>query len=165
MARKTELTLVAAKTPKLKKRARRDWSKAKAAAFLGALAETCNVSEACRQSGVSSSNAYARRKSDAAFRAGWLEAIGVGYQRLELMLLERAFNGTEKLIRHKDGSEERITEYSDQLGLALLKMHGATALQANHEPAAADVDELRERLLKKFERLKRRLDTDEAGGG
>jgi hypothetical protein len=39
--------------------------------------------------------AYRRRKADAAFRAGWLEAIGVAYQRLELVLLDRAFNGTE----------------------------------------------------------------------
>ena len=37
---------------KLRKRAVRDWSVAKAKAFLGALAETCNVSEACRTSGV-----------------------------------------------------------------------------------------------------------------
>jgi hypothetical protein len=43
--------------------------------------------------------AYRRRKTDAAFRAGWLEAIGVAYQRLELVLLDRAFNGTEKLVR------------------------------------------------------------------
>ena len=50
MARKKELTLVAAKTPQLRKRAKRDWSQAKAQKFLSALAETCNVSEACRQS-------------------------------------------------------------------------------------------------------------------
>jgi hypothetical protein len=46
------MTLVAAATPQLKKRARRDWSREKAARFLEVLAETCNVSEACRRSGV-----------------------------------------------------------------------------------------------------------------
>ena len=52
MGRKRELTLVGGSERKLRKRAVRDWSVAKAKAFLGVLAETCNVSEACRQSGV-----------------------------------------------------------------------------------------------------------------
>src|SRR5438309_8052288 len=50
--RKKELTLVAAKQPQLRKRAVRDWSKVKASKFLSVLGETCNVSEACRRSGV-----------------------------------------------------------------------------------------------------------------
>jgi len=96
--RKKELTLVAAKTPQLKKKAKRDWSKEKAASFLGVLAETCNVSEACRRSRVPMTVAYRQRKLDAAFRAAWVDAIGSAYSRLELMLLDRAFNGTEKVI-------------------------------------------------------------------
>src|SRR3954468_4317602 len=103
----------------MRKAAKRDWTKAKASAPLGALAETCNVSEACRRSGVPMTVAYRRRKMDAAFRAALAEAIAVAYSRLELLLLERAFNGTEKVIRREDGSEERMREYSNQLGLAL----------------------------------------------
>ena len=38
--RKKEMTLVAAKRPQLKKRARRDWSRAKAERFLTVLAES-----------------------------------------------------------------------------------------------------------------------------
>ena len=79
MARKKELTLVAAEKPQLKKKAKRDWSKAKAAKFLGVLAETCNVSEACRRSGVPMTVAYRRRKMDATFRAAWIEAVGLAY--------------------------------------------------------------------------------------
>src|SRR3954471_24258977 len=63
--RKKQLTLVAARKPQLKKRAKRDWSKAKARAFLEALADTCNVSEACRQSGVPMTVAYRLRKMEA----------------------------------------------------------------------------------------------------
>src|SRR4051812_41044962 len=103
-----KLTLVAAKKPQLKKRAKRDWSKAKATRFLTILAQSCNVSEACRRSGVPMTVAYRRRKMDAAFRAEWIEAISEGYQRLEGVLLDRAFNGTEKVITRKDGSEERM---------------------------------------------------------
>ncbi len=156
MARKKEMTLVATKKPQLRKRAKRDWSKAKARQFLSVLSETCNVSEACRQSGVPVSVAYRRRKMDAAFRAGWLEAISAAYQRLELVLLERAFNGTEKLVKRRDGSEERMLEYSNQLGLTLLKMHRDTAVEAAPENAPENIDEIRERLFNKLERLRKR---------
>ena len=158
--RKKEVTLVAGAKPQLRERSPRDWSKAKSKAFLRALAETCNVSEACRESGVSVSAAYARRKVDAPFRAGWIDALGEAYQRLELVLLDRAFNGTEKLLTRKDGSEERMREYSNQLGLTLLKMHRDSAVAADREFSPEQVDELRERLLNKFRRLKQRDDKD-----
>jgi hypothetical protein len=161
MARKKELTLVAAKRPQLKKRAKRDWSKAKACAFLGVLAETCNVSEACRQSGVPMTVVYRRRKMDASFRASWVEAIGIAYHRLEMILLERAFNGTEKLIIRRDGSEERMREYPNQLGLQLLKMHRETAIEADYEMPDEDVAEIRERLVAKLQRMKTRDEEQE----
>jgi hypothetical protein len=150
------MTLVAARRPQLKKRAKRDWSKAKAAKFLSVLAETCNVSEACRKSGVPMTVAYRRRKMDAAFRAEWNEAIAIGYQRLEALLLDRAFNGTEKVMTRKDGSEERVREYPNQIALQLLRMHRETAMEADSDLAPEDVDEIRERLVRNLQRLKRR---------
>ena len=158
------MTLVAAKRPQLKKRAVRDWSKAKAVAFLSALADTCNVSEACRESGVPMTVAYRRRKMDAAFRAGWIDALAVAYSRLELVLLDRAFNGTEKLVKRRDGSEERMLEYSNQLGLTLLKMHRDTAGAAAIEVRPEQVDELRQRLFNKLRRLKARDTIEQAEG-
>jgi len=106
-----KLTLVAGKKPKLRASTRRDWSKAKQAKFLSVLADTCNVTRAAEEAGVSSGGAYKRRRENAAFRAGWLEAIGIAYQRLELVLLDRAFNGTEKLVKRRDGNDERMLEY------------------------------------------------------
>lgn len=162
MPRKGKLTLVAAKRPQLKKRATRDWSQAKAEAFLNVLGETCNVSEACRRSGVPMTVAYRRRKMDASFRASWAERIAEAYQRLELMLLERAFNGTEKVIRRRDGSEERMREYSDRLALMLLKMHRETAAEVESDMPDEDVDEIRERIVRKLQRLKKRNEEQEA---
>lgn len=150
------LILSGTNKPQLRKRAPRDWSKAKARAFLSALAETCNVTQACRDSGVGVSVVYRRRKRDAAFRAGWLEAISDAYQQLELVLLERVFVGTEKLVRRKDGVEERMIEYSNQLGLTLLKMHRDTAIHAEPESAPGNIEEIRERLFNKLERLRKR---------
>jgi hypothetical protein len=163
VARKKELTLVAARRPQRKKRAKRDWSKEKAARFLSALAETCNVSEACRQSGVSMTVAYRRRKMDAAFRAEWAEMIMIGYHRLEAVLLQRAFNGTEKVVTKRDGSVERMHEYPNQLGLQLLKMHRETALEADHDMPEEDVDQIRERIVRKLQRMKKRDEEQEAG--
>jgi hypothetical protein len=163
LARRKELTLVASKKPQLRKASPLDWSKEKACAFLSVLAETCNVSEACRRSGVPMTVAYRRRKMDAGFRAGWIEAIATAYQRLELVLLDRAFNGTEKVIKRKDGSEERMLEYSNQMGLTLLKMHRDTAIEANTELPPEDVDEIRKRLVRKLQRLKKRDEEQEAG--
>lgn len=128
------MTLVAAKRPQLKKRAARDWSKAKAERFLKVLADTCNVSEACRRSGVPVTVAYRRRKMDAAFRAEWIEKIAIGYQRLEAVLLDRAFNGTERVITKRDGSEERMREYTS--ARAGPSRHSETA-SGNMESCAA----------------------------
>lgn len=162
MERNSKMTLVAARKPQLKKRALRDWSKAKAVKFLRVLGETCNVSEACRRSGVPMTVAYRRRKMDAAFRAEWAEMIAIGYHRLEGVLLDRAFNGTEKVITKRDGSEERMREYPNQLGLMLLRMHRETAMEAESELPAEDVDEIRERLVRKLQRLKKRNEEQEA---
>jgi len=163
MAREDRLTLVRSSKPQLRKRKAGDWSKAKAREFLSVLADTCNVSEACRQSGLGMTVAYRRRKSDAAFRAAWGEAIAVAYQRLELVLLDRAFNGVEKVMTRRDGTEERMTEYSNQLGLQLLKMHRDTAVEAEMELPPEEVDEIRERLVRKLQRLKKRDEEQEAG--
>ena len=115
-----------------------------------------SVRDVAKEAGVSISGAYRRRRENAAFRAGWLEALSVAYQRLELVLLDRAFNGTEKVVKRRDGSEERMLEYSNQLGLTLLKMHRDTADAASKEYAPEQVEELRERLLNKLRRLKAR---------
>jgi len=142
----------------MRKASRRNWTKTKESKFLSVLAETCNVTEAARQAGVCLSYAYKRRASNAGFRAGWMQAIGDAYQRLELVLLDRAFNGTEKVVKRRDGSEERMLEYSNQLGLSLLKMHRNTAAEAASEMPSEDVGEMREQLVKKLLRLKKRIE-------
>lgn len=159
------LVLVGTDKGQLRQGSQRNWSEAKQREFLTVLAETCNVTQAAAEAGVSVSHAYRRRKSNAAFRAAWLEALGTAYQRLELVLLDRAFNGTEKVIKRNDGSEERMLEYSNQLGLALLKMHRDTAAEASTDMPAADVEEIRERILKKLQRLKKRTDQGDSAAG
>jgi hypothetical protein len=158
-----KLVMVPGRKPQLRKRSARSWSKAKEAEFLRVLGETCNVSQACRGSGIPMTVAYRRRKADARFRAAWNERIAIGYQRLEAVLLDRAFNGTERVITKRDGSEERMREYPNQIALHLLKMHRESAIEDDSDMPADEVAEIRERLVRKLQRLKKRDEAQDAG--
>ena len=158
-----ELRVVGSTKPKVRRPRRNEWTRAKEQTFFTALAETCNVKLAAETAGMSVAGAYWRRKRDAAFRAGWAEAIGAAYQRLERVMLDRALNGTEKIVVRKDGSEERMREYPNQIAMHLLKMHRDSAMQAIEEPDEADVADVRARLVEKLERLRRRFEAEDEG--
>jgi ElaB/YqjD/DUF883 family membrane-anchored ribosome-binding protein len=49
-----------------------------------------------------------------------------------------------------------MVEYPNQLALTLLKMHRDTAMEASAEFAPDDIEEVRERVMAKLERLRRR---------
>jgi len=59
--------------------------------------------------------------------------------------------------------EERVREYPNQIALHLLKMHRETAIEDDSDVPAADVAEIRERLVRKLQRLKKRDEAQEAG--
>lgn len=124
--------------------------------FLVTLGDTCNVARSARVAGFSSSWAYRLRKRDAAFRAGWAEAVREGYAKLELVLLERAMKGTPRPVQRRDGSERIIREYSTALAVALLKKHADTAAEASYEHHEDELREVRERIIDKLERLRAR---------
>ena len=105
--------------------------------------------------GVGVTSVYRRKKENAEFRGGWLAAISIAYQRLELVLLDRAFNGIEKRVSVR-GSATVMREYSNQLGVALLKMHRESAQEAEFELPPDDIEEVRERLIRNLQRLKQR---------
>jgi phage terminase small subunit len=151
-----ELVVAGGARPIVRKARRREWTRAREKQFLTALSETCNVTVAAEAAGISLTAAYVRRKKVAAFRAGWAEAIAIAYQRLELVMLDRALNGTEKIVVRKDGSEERMREYPNQIAMHLLKMHRDSAIEAIEEPAEVEIEEVRERLFKKLQRLRNR---------
>ena len=160
-AKRGKLVLVGRAEPKRRRPRKHEWTEAKERRFVETLADTCNVTLAVEAAGMSLTSAYNRRKTHAAFRAAWAEAIATAYQRLELVLLDRALNGTEKIVRRKDGSEEHMRDYSNTVALTLLRMHRDSAAEAMNEPEPADVDEIRQRLVEKLERLKLRFEEEE----
>lgn len=66
------------------------WTKARRAAFLTELAQSCNVARAHEAAGMGRASAYLLRRRDPAFAAQWQQALEAGYERLELALLRRA---------------------------------------------------------------------------
>ena len=146
-----------------RKKTSRSWTKSKEVKFLSALADSCNVKFAARKASVSTSAIYERRKNNASFRAGWKTALREGYAKLELILLERALVGTEKVIERRDGSIERMREYSNSLAVALLRLHRDEVAEPDIEPTSPqgvnerEVDEIRQRIARKLERLNRQL--------
>jgi hypothetical protein len=151
-----KMVLIAGTRPQMRKATQRSWTRAKEEVFLMTLAETCNVTRACEAAEVGVTSVYRRKKENASFRANWLAAIAIAYQRLELALLERAFNGTEKLVKVGAGDFKVMREYSTALGVALLKMHRDAAIDAGFEIPAEEIEEVRQRLMNKLRRMDER---------
>jgi hypothetical protein len=153
--------------PRLRAADRRSWTKAKESKFLSSLADSCNVKFAARKAGASITAVYERRKANAAVRNAWRSALREGYAKLELMLLERALTGTEKVIERRDGSVERMREYSNSLAIALLRLHRDEVAETPDEPGSAsrageeEVEEIRGKIALKLDRLNKQL-TDKA---
>jgi hypothetical protein len=148
-------------TGKRKRRVRpshRSWTAAKQRRFLEALAACCNVKLAAKTAKVSTSAVYVRRTKDASFRMAWDGALATGYAQLELMLLERALHGVEKIVIARDGSRTVIREYSDRVALALLRMHRDTAKTADEPVEDVEYEEARERIVARIERLREQDD-------
>ena len=163
---KRVLAIQGGEHPRVMRKPATRWTCKGEAAFFETLAETCNVALAAEAAGVRPQRAYDRRKSDARFRRRWGEALSVGYARLELMLLDRALNGTEKIARDKCGNETRIREYSNQTAIALLKLHRDTAAEYDAEQDLDDLAETRQRIAAKLKKLAEREATgrDEPAG-
>ena len=146
--------------PRLRAPRKRDWTKAKADRFIETLAETCNVTLAAQAIGVAIPTVYKRRAKDAGFRAGWDQALAIGYSRLEMMMLERALHGVKKTVVLSNGETKVMREYSDRVALTLLRMHRENAAIAEESVEANDYQEACDRIVARLQRLRER---DERG--
>ncbi len=139
---------------------RSDWTRRMGEQFCETLAETCNVTLAAASIERSIGNVYKWRGKDASFRAAWDRALAIGYSRLELMLLERALHGVEKVVVARDGTSSVMREYPDRVALTLLRMHRESAALAEESIDGREHEEACERIIAKLGRLK---DRDAAG--
>ena len=124
--------------------------------FVETIADSCNVTLAARAIGRSMTNVYRHRARDATFRRQWEQALAIGYSRLELMLLERALHGVEKVVAHKDGSQSVMRDYDNRTALALLRMHRDGVASSEEPIAEQEYAEARDRILARIERIRER---------
>src|SRR3546814_16224958 len=66
------------------------YTKKQKALFLEVLADTSNVSEACRAIGKHPGAIYALRRRDPAFADAWMKALEEGFADLEMEMLRRS---------------------------------------------------------------------------
>ena len=156
---KSALVLESGKRKRRVAPSHRSWTAAKERKFLEALASCCNVKLAAKLAKVSTSAVYVRRTRNASFRLAWDGALASGYAQLELMMLERALHGVEKIVIARDGTKTVMRDYSDRVALALLRMHRDSAKTADEPVEEAEFEEARDRILARLERL-RELDED-----
>jgi hypothetical protein len=90
-------------------------------AFLTALAESGNVAEASRQTGIARNALYLWKKDDAEFSAEWEAALVAGGEHLEEEAIRRARNGWDEPAWYKGEQIGTVRKYSDTLLIFLLK--------------------------------------------
>lgn len=91
--------------------------------FLKYLTNSSHVAASAKAAGVSVSTVYLWRSRDPDFYKYWMQALAVGYELLEMELLDRARNGTEKHIFHAGKKVATVKEFNDGLGVKLLLAH------------------------------------------
>lgn len=141
---------------------KRPWSQAKADKFIEVLAESCNVSLAARAIKRSLGTVYSQRAKDAEFRGQWDQALAIGYARLEMMMLERALHGVEKIVVLKSGENKVMREYPDRIALGLLRMHRDNVSATNAGVDDEDYQEACERIIARLERLRERDEEEDS---
>ncbi len=121
------LVLRGGATPKRVAARSNEWTPRMAEQFVETLAETCNVT---------------------------LAAKAIGYSRLEMMLLERALHGVEKVVVAKDGTSSVMTEYPDRVALTLLRLHRERVTNSEQPIDEQEYVEARDRILARIERIR-----------
>ena len=100
------------------------WTKARRAAFLEALATSCNVRRAHAAAEMALGSAYRLRRRDPLFARQWQEALELGYERLELALVRRGLEAVDGLTLDED--REPVEKMSVAQAIALLRQHRAS---------------------------------------
>ena len=149
----------AAKAEAAKKSVPVQWTKEKRDVFFTVLSELCNVTAAAKAAGFDDSHSVYRQKAkDADFRARFEAAVGEGYARLELEMLERGRFGED---RPPDAgtSNERLRQIPTALAMSLLKLHQSG--NRGKAPAAAQRPmrgaKLKDELEARLSEINRRL--------
>jgi len=136
------------------------WSARKEKAFFDELAATANVKRSARAAGVSPNAVYQRRLRDPHFKAKWAAVLETGRAAIEMHLVERAKRSFDPDELDLGEAEPRVT-VAEALRIVQQGGKAAAPLLPSASPYEDDVDEVRERLVKKLLRLKARMSREQ----
>lgn len=89
--------------------------------FINAIRETANITKACELAGITRDTFYKRKRNDSEWRLVFEQAWKDGYEALEAMCAERAFNGYDRPVYQNGEKVGIMRQYSDSLAAFLLK--------------------------------------------
>jgi hypothetical protein len=93
------------------------------AAFISALAQSGNISEACKDAEIGRQTAYDLREKSEEFASLWRDALDEACDALEKEARRRAKDGVVNTIFYKGEPIGEEHQYSDTLMIFLLKAH------------------------------------------
>ncbi|GER08214.1 hypothetical protein GCM10007972_17420 [Iodidimonas muriae] len=132
--------------------------------FLDALRASANVSASARAAGLSRSEIYRLRAKNAEFREDWDHALEEALDDLECELRRRAVEGVEKPVFYAGKPCGSVVNYSDSLGMFLLKSRRPHVFASDSKAASPDgSDEPGETAHGRLESLLARLGTGDEG--
>jgi hypothetical protein len=145
----------------------RQWTPRVEERFLAALTATCNVKAACAEVGLTPASAYNHRHRWARFAERWDEAVEIGYDQLEMGLIECAGN-----MLSGDGPVEAgpLVGMTVDHAIHLLHMHKHQVHGLGKRPGLRarepDIEVVRAEILRKVAAMERadkqRLERDRA---
>ena len=166
-----DLTLIEyrAGQPRIQKARSDRLTKAARQQFLDHLAITCNVRLAAEETGFGSNAFYNRRKRDPAFRASWEQAMAVGVETLNMMLVSRAM-GSQDYEPGEDFAPDparmdpelamRVVTLADKKAGGGTRKGAAAAKAVPVKPATEE--EACAEIIKRLTVLRARMDAGEA---
>ncbi len=122
-------------------------------AFLAELAATSNVSAAARAAGVTTRTAYAARRGDPEFYRRWQEALGEGYDYLEMELLQRLRSGE---IKPAGGAKRGVRAFDNATAFRLLVVHREAAARQRAIRTNSDAEAIILSINAKLEQMRQR---------
>ncbi|MEO5773112.1 MAG: hypothetical protein ABIQ32_03205 [Sphingomicrobium sp.] len=137
------------------------WSVARETIFFEELAATASVRRAAKAAGVSSQAIYARRRKNTHFATKLVAVKALGRERLDDFLVEAGNRSFDPDAEPLPDCEE-MPKVSVAEAIRIVQMHGSRSQKAavveevEEEPSADAIEEVRERIFRKLQRLRAR---------
>lgn len=112
------------------------WTPERQQGFIEVLADTGSVDAACKAVNMSTEGAYHLRRQPGAesFRKAWEAALGLGVQRVEDVVMDRALNGVEEPLYSYGKLIGTRRRYNDRLLMFILRNRAPERFAAGGGP-------------------------------